>query len=128
LSDAEVHLDGKLVGKGKTVPAKLKRDFKIKQFRIEAPGYKPQYVTALQKSPSPLVIMSWIPFGLFFLLPPLMDNGPKSKDYDKKFTIQPMLKTSARNANEKYIYLKNTSFEVKKEDMVIERYKLPRVS
>lgn len=120
-NDAKVFVDDELAGKGKVVVAKLKRDHKIKQLRIETPGYKPENTVAYQTKKSPLYIMSWIPFGVL-LYPPLLDSGPKSKNYSKDFSVKPAIKTVSKNEKEKYLYLKNTSFDIKKEDLTFERY------
>jgi serine protease Do len=101
-NDSKVFVDDEFAGKGKVVVAKLKRDKKIKQLRIETPGYKPENAVAYQTKKSPLYIMSWIPF-VVLIYPPLYDSGPKSKNYDKEFSVKPAIKTVSRNEKEKYL-------------------------
>lgn len=120
-STSKVYVDDQLAGTGSTVTAKLERDRSIKQIKIEREGYKPVYKVHYQNKKSPLYIMSWIPFGVLFY-PPFMDVGPKAYNYDKTVNASSgNLKIKKRAADEKYIYLKNTAFDVKKEDIKIRR-------
>lgn len=122
-SDSEVFVDGKSQGKGSKVISKLERDRKVKQIKVVREGYKPVYKVHYQTSKSPLYILSWVPFGVL-LYPPFCDVGPKSYDYKKTILIdEKPLVISERDDSEKYVYLKNTAFDVKKEDLKIKATK-----
>lgn len=116
-ADSQVYVNDELQGEGKTVIAKMDRDLGVKQVRVEREGYKPVYKVHYQDSKSALHIMSWIPFGILFY-PPFFDVGAKSWNYDKEMsTTKDLLKIQARTDDKKYVYLKNTAFDVKKEDI-----------
>ncbi|WP_294820094.1 S1C family serine protease [uncultured Flavobacterium sp.] len=116
-SDSKVYVDDVLQGTGKSVVTKMERNAAVKQVRVERDGYKPVYKVHYQNKKSPLHIMSWIPFGIL-LYPPFMDYGPKSFNYEKELnTTKDMLAIASRSNNQKYVYLKNTAFDVKKEDI-----------
>lgn len=116
-SDSKVYVNNVLEGTGKNVTVKMKRDIGVKQIRVERDGYKPVHKIHYQSKKSPLYIMSWVPFGILFY-PPLMDYGPKSFNYDKTLnTAGDMSEIQTRTDAHKYVYLKNTAFDVKKEDL-----------
>ena len=120
---AKVYVNGELSGEGEQVEAKLSRNMEVQQLKVEQPGFKPEYAVAFQTTKSPLYIMSWIPFGVIFLLPPYADAGPKSFNYKKEdIVVKPELSIVPRRENDKYIFLKKTSFNVSKEDLVIKKY------
>ncbi len=119
---AKVYVNGELAGEGEQVEAKLARDMKVQQLKVEQTGFKPEYKVAFQTTKSPLYIMSWIPFGILFF-PPFSDGGPKSFDYKKEaIPVKPSLSIVPKKENSKYIYLKSTSFNVSKEDLVFKKY------
>ena len=122
-ADSKVYVNDELAGTGKVVVAKMKRDNSEKQIKVAREGYKPVYKVHYQTSKSPLYIMSWIPFGLF-VYPPLLDFGPKSYNYKKDVSVAGQsLQIKARSQDEKYVYLKNTAFDVKKEDVKFKKIK-----
>ena len=45
--DAKIFINDKQIGEGAEVKTKLRRDGRTKQIRIEAPGYKPSYYSAI---------------------------------------------------------------------------------
>lgn len=118
----KVYVDNEYAGKGEFVSAKLKRDFNTKQIKVEREGYKPEFAVNLQQKKSFLYVFSWIPFGVL-LYPPLYDRGRKAYNYHKEKEVSPVIKVNKKKENQKYIYLKNTSFVVKKEDFVFKLYK-----
>lgn len=123
IENATVYVDNKEVGKGKTVVAKMLRDTKEKQIRIEKEGYKPIYKVHYQTSKSPLYIMSVIPFGVLWI-PIFTDFGPKAFNYKKEVTIdETPIKITKRTNEMKYVYLKNTAFDVKSEDLKVKLIK-----
>ncbi|WP_188621441.1 S1C family serine protease [Flavobacterium suaedae] len=116
-SDSKVYVNDELQGTGKTVVAKMRRDASVKQIKVEREGYKTDYKVHFQDRKSPLYIMSWVPFGVLFY-PPFMDHGPKAYNYPKEISVgKKMPEIHTRAENEKYVYLKNTAFDVKKEDI-----------
>jgi serine protease Do len=121
-ADTKVYVDGKPVGKGKWTQTKVARDTRVHEVKLEAKGYKPEHLTIYQRKGSPLRILSFVPFGIL-VWPLSMDWGPKSWDYDKEYTLNPSLKTKTRGENQKYIYLRNTSFKIIKDDLVLEQHR-----
>lgn len=122
-ADSKVYVDDQLQGKGKVVEAKMKRDTKMKQIKIEREGYKPIYKVHFQNKRSPLHILSWVPFGILWI-PPFVDNGDKAFDYDKSLAAKgEELKIKSREKDDKYVYLKNTAFDLKKEDIKLKSIK-----
>jgi serine protease Do len=116
-SDTEVFVNNESQGEGKQVVAKMKRDLTVKQVKIEREGYKPVYKVHYQDRKSPLYIMSWVPFGILFY-PPFVDYGPKAYNYPKELKMnETMLEIKARKEDQKYVYLKSTAFDLKKEDI-----------
>jgi S1-C subfamily serine protease len=119
---AKVYVNGELAGEGEQIEAKLTRDMKVQQLKVEQAGFKPEYKVAFQTKKSPLYIMSWVPFAVLFF-PPFMDSGPKSFNYKKGgIVVKPELSIVQRKGKDKYIYLKHTSFNVSKEDLVFKKY------
>lgn len=122
-SDSKVYVDDELKGTGKSIVTKMNRDTQMKQIKIEREGYKPIYKIHYQTKKSPLHILSWVPFGILWM-PPFLDTGQKSFDYDKELNATgEALKIKKREADEKYVYLKNTAFDVKKEDIKLKSIK-----
>lgn len=122
-ADSKVYVNDELIGTGTTVTAKMHRNMKVKQIRVEKEGYKPVYKIHYQDSRSPLYIMSWVPFGIL-LYPPFYDNNIHAFDYPTELnTSKNMLAIQKRDNDDKYVYLKNTAFDVKKEDLKYTRIK-----
>ncbi|AXG74233.1 hypothetical protein DVK85_08270 [Flavobacterium arcticum] len=116
-SDSKVYVDNELQGTGKSVVTKMKRDRGVKQIKVERDGYRTDYKAHFQDRKSALYIMSWIPFGVL-LYPPFMDVGNKAYNYPKEVSAgKDMEKIHQRSDDEKYVYLKNTAFDVKKDDI-----------
>lgn len=120
-SNSTLYVDSDPVGKGKVIEAKVKRDLRVHQLRLETEGFKPEYKVVFQSKKSPLHIISWVPFGIFFF-PPFGDQGPKSWDYSKEINIKPTIGIARRSEKQKYIYLQATSFDVKKQDLKVEHF------
>lgn len=117
--DSEVYLNGKLTGEGKAVTAPLERNSQIQQVRVERKGFKDQNFVVFQERKSPLYILSVVPFGVLFY-PPFADMGPKSYDYKKEHQLKRKdQKITSRNEGEKYVYIKNTSFNLDLEDFQV---------
>ena len=116
-SDSKVYVDDELQGTGKSVVTKMKRDGAVKQIKIEREGYRTDYKVHYQDRKSPLYIMSWVPFAVL-IYPPFMDVGPKAYNYPKELSAgKNMSEIHTRSESEKYVYLKNTAFDIKKDDM-----------
>ncbi|RAR47822.1 S1C family serine protease [Flavobacterium lacus] len=122
-ANSKVYVNNVLAGTGSSVVTKMPRNASVQQIKVEREGYKPTYKIHYQTGKSPLYIMSWVPFGLL-VYPPFMDIGPKSYDYKKEISVSASsLEIKKRADDEKYIYLKNTAFDVKKEDVKLKKTK-----
>lgn len=116
-----VYVNDKKQGKGRSVNAKMTRDAYMKQIRIETEGYKDQYIIHYQNQKSPLYIMSWVPFAVLFY-PPFMDYGPKSFNYVKTVGVkEKLIPISERQDDEKYLFVKNTAFDISEEDFKVRK-------
>lgn len=118
-----VHIDGKKESTGKTPTIKLKRDGVVKQIYVKTEGYKDVNYVHYQSKKSPLYIMSWVPFGVF-IFPILSDYGYKSYDFEKVATFkEKVISIPVKNENEKYLFVKNTSFNLKENDLTFKSVK-----
>ncbi len=124
--NCKVYVNDKLQGEGRVVTTKMERNQSVKQIKVEREGYKTVYSTHYQDRKSPLYIMSWVPFGILFY-PPFLDLGPKSYDYARKLSIEEKpIEILSRTDDMKYLFLKNTAFDVEKEDLKFKRIKKRR--
>lgn len=113
-----VYVDGIKQGQGSTVATKMARDRNVKQVRIETEGFKDQYVINYQNQKSPLYIMSWVPFGVVFLMPPVYDVGPKSFNYSNELLVnQSFIPIETKSENQKFLFVKNTEFDLDEEKL-----------
>jgi len=96
---------------------KMARDGRTHQVKVEMDGYKSEYYVLFQEKRSPLYIISWIPFGILYAVPPLADNGKKAFDYAKTLNYEIKRPIARRSDDEKYIYLNNTAIDVQGEDL-----------
>lgn len=121
--NAKVYLNNDYIGSGSQVEVKMPRNLQEQQVKIEVDGYKDVYLAHYQDRKSPLYILSWVPFGILFY-PPFADVGPKSYNYDKELLFDKNYqKIKYRNDDEKYVYIKNTAFDIDEDDFVIKRTK-----
>lgn len=104
---------------------KLRRDRIAKQITLVSDGYQDQNIVVMQQHLSPLYIMSWIPFGAVYLLPPLLDLGPKATNYsrapivfDKKIPDLEQKPNDAKN-----IQIKEVAIDIDKEDATFNFYR-----
>lgn len=118
---ATVYVDDELAGKGDHVTASMERNQRVKEVRIEEKGYKPEHRVHFQSKKSPLYIMSWVPFGITFVAP-LADFGPKSYNYEQEMAIPSRTKIAYREDDQKYLYLRATSFDLGEDDLAIKIY------
>lgn len=98
----------------------LKRNGNPKQITVETDGYMDRNVVVGQHKKSPLYILSWIPFGALFLIPPLMDNSQKSYNYPKEIDVTdiptvPTLPEKSKNSKE--LQIKKVSVDLDTESM-----------
>ncbi|MFZ4413872.1 MAG: S1C family serine protease [Bacteroidales bacterium] len=103
----EILINGeKLVTKnGKYI---LKRDGKAKEITARREGFKDEHITIMQSKKSPWYIMSWIPFVAATPLVPALDEGLKSRNYEKEIRIgENMLKLPQKDVQAKAIKLNN---------------------
>ena len=123
-SNSVVYVNGEEQGSGKNVKSRLARDTYIKQIKIETEGYKDQYAIHYQNKKSPLYIMSWVPFGIFYLVPPLLDYGPKSFNYPKEIVIkEDLIPIATKTKDQKYLVVKNTEFDLDENALKIRKIK-----
>lgn len=117
--ESKIYVNGKNVGSGSSISTKIERDRGVKQIKISTPGYKDQYFVHYQTKKSPLYILSVVPFGAFWF-PIFSDFGPKAFNYDKTAsTIEKPLKIEEKGKNQKYIFVKNTAFEIKENSLKV---------
>ncbi len=120
-SKSKVYINGEKEASGRHAKAKMKRDAKVKQIRIETEGYKDQYIVHYQDRKSPWYIMSWIPFGVF-IYTPFLDIGPKSFNYKKEVSVkEKLIPIKEKSLDEKYIFLKNTAFDIKEDALKVRK-------
>lgn len=81
--DNEVYVNDSLIGTGKTVSTKFKRDFEAKEIRIEREGYETKNYAVIQTKKSPLYFFSVVPFAITFYAP-LYDSHPKAFNYPRE--------------------------------------------
>ena len=123
--DAEVYIDDEYVGRGDSVTTEVKRDFEVKQIKVEQKGYKPEYAINGPYKRSPWYTLSWIPFGILFY-PPYYDNGPKAFDYYDSLVVQPGVKIKKRTSDKKFIYLAKTAFHIDEKNLMIKENNIRR--
>lgn len=117
-SASKVYVNNLEQGNGKQVITKMNRDRDVQQLRIETEGFKDQYAVNYQSKKSLLHIISWVPFGIFYLMPPLFDTGAKSFDYNKDLVLTENLIPIRNKADdEKFLFVKNTGFNLDKKDL-----------
>jgi len=117
-SGSTVYVNNKEQGTGKQVVTKMNRDRDVQQLKIETEGYKDQYAINYQSKKSLLHIISWVPFGVFYLMPPLFDSGAKSFDYQKDLVLsENLIPIRTKTENEKFLFVKNTGFDLDKQDL-----------
>lgn len=119
--DANVYLDGEKAGEGRYATMSLKRDKIPKQVRVEAEGYKPYYTALVQTDRPWLYYLSIFPFGVL-LYPPFYDKGPRAYDYKDKYAVKPDTRFEDRQQDEKFLFLDDLTFKVKKEDFQFRYY------
>ena len=119
--NASVYVDGDKAGEGRYASLTLKRDKIPKQVRVTADGYKPYYTALVQNERPWLYYLSIFPFGVL-LYPPFYDKGPKAYDYKDRYTVKPETEFTNRKADEKFLFLDNLNFSVKKEDFQFQYY------
>lgn len=122
-NNAKVYLNNDYIGKGSVVEVKMPRNRQEQQIKIEAEGFKDQYLTHYQDRKSALYILSWVPFGILFY-PPFLDYGPKSFNYNKELSVKQKYQTiSTRFDEEKFVYVQNIAFDVNEDNFIIKRTK-----
>lgn len=91
----------------------IKRDFEIKQLTAEQEGYKTQYKAIGQYKRHWLYYVSWVPFGAFFLIPPLIDYGPKAYNYEKDIDFaEDLMAFPKRDEESKEIHFKKVGMDI----------------
>ena len=108
-------VDGEEATSGRTAEVKLRRNKQVKQLHTERPGYKNEYYVAYQQKRPLIYAMSWIPF--IVVGAPFADYGDKAYNYAKSGQYSCEVALPVRATDQKYIFLKNTSFNLQKEDV-----------
>ncbi|MFT6845913.1 MAG: serine protease Do [Flavobacteriales bacterium] len=91
----------------------VKRDFNPKQITSKREGYKDENIAIGQYKRHWLYAVSWVPFGLLMMMPPLLDMGPKAYNYEKQLTIGKNMKAfPVRDENAKEIYFSKVGIEL----------------
>lgn len=123
-SNSKVYVNDQKQGQGEQVLSRLKRDKNVQQIKIETEGYKDQYFVAYQTRRSPLYFFSVVPFGVLYF-PILFDNGNKAFNYKKSFSVKESpIAIRKKREDEKFLFVKNTEFDIGEEGLKISRIKL----
>jgi serine protease Do len=121
---SSVSINGEKAKPNRTGKYKLKRDKKAKQITAHREGYLDENIAVFPYKKSPLVILSWVPFGLLYLIPPLFDAGPKSFDYQKSIDLPtPRIKELALKQEDiKELMLNTVSVDIDPENLRYRRF------
>ncbi|MDW7693743.1 trypsin-like peptidase domain-containing protein [Flammeovirgaceae bacterium SG7u.111] len=122
-SESTLYVDNGKLPQLKSQKVKLARDANARQIKVEREGYKPEYDVMFQKRKSFLYGISWIPFGVVYLIPPLLDHGPKSRNYDKEVAFNCKQKLPVKMEDDKYLFLSKTSFDIQEKNIKISSYR-----
>ena len=79
---------------------------------IDKKGYMHDTYALVPVERSSLYILSWIPFGAVFFLPPLLDVGPNAYNFKDTYNFEPRTKMPIWDENLKRIFIDNISFNV----------------
>ena len=96
----------------------VERDFNPKQITIQAEGFRDKNMVLMQYKRTPLYILSWIPFGICGLIPPMLDHGKTCWDYKKKeinYTKKVTLKESTPDS--KKVRVNKVKVELEKDSI-----------
>jgi hypothetical protein len=114
---SKILIDGEESEGDATNRHKFKRDRRAKQITVQRAGYKDVNVAIAQYKKSPLFILSFVPFGIFYA-PFLFDSGPKSSNYQKQVTIDDkMTQLPEKDEKAKEIMLKKVSVDIDPENL-----------
>ncbi|NVN94172.1 MAG: trypsin-like peptidase domain-containing protein [Bacteroidetes bacterium] len=92
----------------------LKRDGKAKEITAKREGFKDEHITIMQFKRPTVYIISWIPFLAATPLIPLLDDGVKSRNYEKEIIIgENMIKLPVKDINLKAIKINNFKIDLK---------------
>jgi serine protease Do len=95
----------------------VERDFGIKQITAKQEGYKNEYLAIGQHRRHWLYIVSWVPCGIFLLVPPLVDYGPKAYNYERSVTVGEEMKAfPKRDEDAKEIYFRKVGVKLDAQD------------
>ncbi len=116
-SSDKILIDGK-APKIKDNKYLFERNQAPKQITIQSEGFKDKNIAIMQYKKSPLFILSIIPFGLVFMLPPVLDVGEHSWDYDKTpITYTKTPSVEKRKADQKNITVNKVSVDLDEKNM-----------
>ncbi len=122
--NATVYVDNQKEGKGSSVKLNLRRNFEIRQLRVEADGYLPHYKAVYQSKTSFLYILSWFPFGpLSFFQAPITDmTSQKRLNFKDRYVIDKMTSLPKWSKDQKYLRADRVLFNLKPEDIVYKEF------
>ncbi len=96
----------------------LERDRLPKQLTLKREGYKDVNMTVMQHKRPFLYYLSWFPFGTFYLIPPLLDRGPRSYDFDRIVDIKDKPRSfTERDSLSKQMMLNNVAVKLTGSDI-----------
>ena len=117
--DSKVFINDTEQGNGKVVPSKLERNLDVQQIKITTNGFKDQYLVHYQTKKSPLYYMSCFPFGAL-ILPPFLDSGKKSYDFEKEiYCKEKLIPIAEKSETEKFVFLKNAEVTINPKDLKV---------
>lgn len=97
-------------------------DGKPVQITVKEEGYKDKNEVMMQYILSPLYALSWVPFAVL-IIPPLLDKGSKSRNFDKAITLRQKVKDIPDRAeNEREILVNKASIDINPEDIRFRYY------
>ena len=96
---------------------KIRRNYTPKQLTFRTEGYKDENIVLISYKRPWLYYMSWVPFGMFFLMPPAADKGPKAFNYDREIFQNKTASLPPKTPKEKDIRINKFSVNLKKENI-----------
>lgn len=120
---AEVVINGDESSSGRGSTYRLdRRAGEPVQITVKEEGYKDKNEVMMQYKLSPLYALSWIPFGVL-VIPPLMDSGTKSRNFDNAITLRQRVKDiPIRSEEEKEILVNKASVDIEAKDIKFRYY------
>lgn len=119
---SRIYVNNELVGTGKNVAFKARRNLIGYQLRVEQDGTYPRYKGIVQIKKSPLYYLSIVPFGPL-IIPPAFDVMRKAFDYPKEIQVKSGIKKLYRAPDSKSIVLENIQIALENSNNLFVNYK-----